>query len=71
MEVGGSELLVYIPSYRPDLAIEEDLIEEVARLHGYDNISSELKPAVPTHGYRTDYQIFKDRLLGYAAIMMR
>lgn len=71
VEVGGSELLVYIPSYRPDLAIEEDLIEEVARLHGYDNISSELKPAVPTHGYRTDYQIFKDRLLGYAANMMR
>ena len=71
VEVQGSELVASIPSYRPDLAIEEDLIEEVARLHGYDNISSELKPAVPTHGYRTDYQIFKDRLLGYAAHRMR
>ncbi len=30
------------PSYRFDIAIEEDLIEEVARLHGYDNI-----PATP------------------------
>jgi phenylalanyl-tRNA synthetase beta chain len=26
------------PSYRFDISIEEDLIEEIARLHGYDNI---------------------------------
>ncbi len=26
------------PSYRFDIAIEEDLIEEIARLHGYDHI---------------------------------
>jgi phenylalanyl-tRNA synthetase beta chain len=32
------------PSYRFDISIEEDLIEEVARLHGYDNI-----PAIPPH----------------------
>lgn len=32
------------PSYRFDLAIEADLIEELARLHGYDNI-----PALPPH----------------------
>ncbi|MDP2827922.1 MAG: phenylalanine--tRNA ligase subunit beta [Sulfuricellaceae bacterium] len=30
------------PSYRFDLSIEADLIEELARLHGYDNI-----PAIP------------------------
>ena len=28
------------PSYRYDIEIEEDLIEEIARLHGYDNIPS-------------------------------
>jgi phenylalanyl-tRNA synthetase beta chain len=32
------------PSYRFDIVIEEDLIEEIARLHGYDNI-----PAMPPH----------------------
>lgn len=32
------------PSYRFDIGIEEDLIEEVARLHGYDNI-----PATAPH----------------------
>ena len=28
------------PSWRFDIEIEEDLIEEIARLHGYDNIPS-------------------------------
>lgn len=32
------------PSYRFDISIEEDLIEEIARLHGYDNI-----PATAPH----------------------
>ena len=34
--------IVIPPSYRFDIAIEEDLIEEIARLHGYDHI-----PATP------------------------
>ena len=34
----GGVFEVTPPSYRFDIAIEEDLIEEVARLHGYDNI---------------------------------
>jgi len=63
----GGELLVTVPTYRPDLAIEEDLIEEVARLHGYDNITSELSAAVPTHGYRTDYQLFQQRIISQAS----
>ena len=32
------------PSWRFDIAIEEDLIEEVARIYGYNNIPN-LKPA--------------------------
>lgn len=34
----GEEFSVTPPSYRFDIAIEEDLIEEVARVHGYENI---------------------------------
>ncbi|MGE5027970.1 MAG: phenylalanine--tRNA ligase subunit beta, partial [Betaproteobacteria bacterium] len=37
--------MVTPPSYRFDLAIEADLIEEMARLHGYDNI-----PAIAPRG---------------------
>jgi phenylalanyl-tRNA synthetase beta chain len=36
----GEEFLVVPPSYRFDIAIEEDLIEEVARVHGYEQIPS-------------------------------
>ncbi len=35
---------VIAPSYRFDISIEEDLIEEIVRLHGYDNI-----PATAPH----------------------
>ncbi|GAB3243505.1 phenylalanine--tRNA ligase subunit beta [Chitinimonas naiadis] len=34
----GEVLTVTPPSYRFDITIEEDLIEEVARLYGYDNV---------------------------------
>lgn len=40
----GDTFVVTPPGYRFDIAIEEDLIEELARLHGYDNI-----PAVVPH----------------------
>ena len=36
----GGEFTVTPPSYRFDLDIEEDMVEEIARLHGYDNIPS-------------------------------
>ncbi len=36
----GGEFTVTPPSYRFDLEIEEDMVEEIARLHGYDNIPS-------------------------------
>ncbi|MFZ2629863.1 MAG: phenylalanine--tRNA ligase subunit beta [Rugosibacter sp.] len=42
VEPQGAGLLVTPPSFRFDIEIEEDLIEEIARIHGYDNI-----PAVP------------------------
>ena len=34
--------LVVPPSHRYDMAIYQDLIEEVARIHGYDNIQISL-----------------------------
>jgi phenylalanyl-tRNA synthetase beta chain len=37
-QLKGDEFSVTPPSYRFDIAIEEDLIEEVARVHGYENI---------------------------------
>ena len=39
-EQQGDDFLVTPPSWRFDMEIEEDLIEEIARLYGYDNIPS-------------------------------
>jgi phenylalanyl-tRNA synthetase beta chain len=41
---GDQELQVVPPSWRVDMVNEVDLIEEVARLHGYDAFPSELRP---------------------------
>lgn len=41
----GEDFLVTPPSFRFDIELEEDLVEELARLHGYDNI-----PAVAPQG---------------------
>lgn len=45
------------PSWRYDITIEEDLVEEVARLHGYEHIGESVpdmhfvpSPVDPTHG---------------------
>ena len=45
------------PSWRHDLAIEEDLVEEVARIVGYDKIGEELPPAFGAG----EYQPFEPR----------
>jgi phenylalanyl-tRNA synthetase beta chain len=40
-------IAVEVPSWRPDLLREVDLVEEVARLHGYQNFPDELRPFRP------------------------
>ena len=42
----GGTFRVTPPSYRFDIQIEEDLVEELARIHGYDRIPATL-PAAP------------------------
>lgn len=41
---------VTIPTFRPDLEIPVDLVEEIARIYGYHNLPSELMDTrIPTH----------------------
>ncbi|MEQ8236133.1 MAG: phenylalanine--tRNA ligase subunit beta [Syntrophomonadaceae bacterium] len=55
-------LLVTIPSYRPDIEMEADLIEEVARLYGYENIPATLPRGDTTQGGLDTFQKFKDQV---------
>ena len=41
---GNEEINVTVPTWRGDVVAEIDVVEEVARLHGYDSFSDELRP---------------------------
>jgi phenylalanyl-tRNA synthetase beta chain len=54
-------LQVTPPTWRQDLAREIDLIEEVARIHGYDKIPEDVSvPMVPSH--RSDHDRVLDKI---------
>ena len=42
VEVSGDNLVVKVPTRRPDISIKQDLVEEVIRIYGYDNLASTL-----------------------------
>ena len=42
--------VVTVPYWRSDIAIQDDLVEELARIHGYDNIpTTPLSQGIPPH----------------------
>jgi phenylalanyl-tRNA synthetase beta chain len=50
-EAEGEGLLFGVPTWRTDVKIEEDLVEEVARVHGYEKIGEALPPSPVTGEY--------------------
>ncbi|RYG31051.1 phenylalanine--tRNA ligase subunit beta, partial [bacterium] len=65
--VGDAEWMVTIPSWRPDIVREDDLIEELGRVHGYERIPEWL-PEGPTtlggvHGPYRRAQLAREALV--------
>jgi len=59
IEQNKEVIKVLVPTYRPDIEREIDLIEEVARINGYDNIPIVPKISV-TLERKEDHQKFED-----------
>jgi phenylalanyl-tRNA synthetase beta chain len=75
VDARGDALAVVAPSWRFDLAIEEDYVEEVARVHGYDHVPSApprsaLRMVPLAEGTRTRFDL-RDVLatLGYQEVV--
>lgn len=47
--VNDESALVVVPSWRSDISLEIDLIEEIARLHDYDNITPQFVSQIDTN----------------------
>ncbi len=71
----GEALVVTPPSWRHDVAREVDLIEEVARLRGFDRLPDALQGArpgtVPDHPLFTAYRRVRDALVAEGLLEVR
>lgn len=65
---GGGSLSFKVPTWRPDVEREIDLIEEVARRHGYERLPSDLSPfratEIPEDTYVAVFDGIRDFFVG-------
>ena len=64
LDIVSERIKVYVPSFRgtKDVSIKEDLVEEIFRMYGYDNISSQamempLRPVEQIATHTKEYEI--------------
>ena len=74
-DVRDDYLIAKVPTVRLDLDIEEDLIEEIARIYAYDNIEPKKLKGTLTVGRKPVFRNVEDRIknqligLGYSEFM--
>ncbi len=62
VEASRDRLDIRVPPWRPDLTREVDLYEEVARIHGYDNIPVTIPPMTGAAEPRPALDVLRDRI---------
>ncbi|MCA1664503.1 MAG: phenylalanine--tRNA ligase subunit beta, partial [Myxococcales bacterium] len=55
VDEGAGHIRVTVPTFRPDLTREIDLVEEIARLHGYDRVAPTLPRMAEPPGPMRDH----------------
>ncbi|HET7579055.1 MAG TPA: phenylalanine--tRNA ligase subunit beta [Bacillales bacterium] len=64
-DLTDGKLIVTVPTRRMDISIEEDLIEEVGRLYGYDHLPTTLPFGNTTPGRLTERQAKRRKMRHY------
>ena len=65
ISAGAVNMMVHVPSHRRDLALEVDLIEEIARIHGLDQLAGRGGYRVPGGAVRRPQDVARERLRGW------
>ncbi|ABB16138.1 phenylalanine--tRNA ligase subunit beta [Carboxydothermus hydrogenoformans] len=53
--IGEKKIFVEVPSYRPDVSLEADIYEEIARYLGYNNFPDTMPIGITTTGFSPEY----------------
>ena len=62
-EIGmNNKIKVYIPSFRHDIVIEEDMVEEIARIKGYDSVPEDFNISGYGGGNREEFSNIKRKI---------
>ncbi len=64
-ESSGDDYTITIPTRRLDVSIFEDMVEEIARIYGYDNIPYTLPANASKPGRLSDAQLLKRQMKSY------
>ncbi|MGL5754391.1 MAG: phenylalanine--tRNA ligase subunit beta [Paraclostridium sp.] len=60
--IASDKLELEVPSFRLDIEEDADILEEIARIYGYDNIPAATLEGNATAGVKTDKQKFMDKI---------